>query len=381
MKRTIGTVLIVIGCLFTLTSALNARQAENVSYLIGTFLPGLLFLILGAALCRERARRTPKRSTRDTREPADLEEDRRIERFKTRTNLGVGIGIVSMFVGGGIAQQESEMLLAGVAASLGGWALVLWGCVNYMRWKGYSGWFGLFGYLLLIGIVILVCFPNRRNQLLQRDGSADLEEAEALAEEDRRPGYRFLLTLVPLGLLFVGLSGFLIFVRSNIDPAEWQTVAPAGAGFRALMPGTPRSELKTQETPAGKVELHKFAVEPKGKKELFLIVMVRFPEEVADELGGAQKLLELGRQDLLQASQGQLQAERPIALNGRAGLELEVLPPKGAIIKARVYATPNAFYQVVAHVPKIRLASEDVQKFLNSFQWAAEPGAAPDNGR
>jgi hypothetical protein len=62
------------------------------------------------------------------------------------------------------------------------------------------------------------------------------------------------------------------------------------------------------------------------------------------------------------------------------GLELEVLPPKGAIIKARIYAIKNQIYQVTVHVPKIRLGSKDVQKFLGSFRLSAEQDAAPDRG-
>jgi hypothetical protein len=32
----------------------------------------------------------------------------------------------------------------------------------------------------------------------------------------------------------------------------------------------------------------------------------------------------------------------------------------------------------MVHVPKIRLDSEDVQKFFNAFALLAEPGAAPE---
>jgi hypothetical protein len=302
------------------------------------------------------------------------------ERFKTRSNVGVGAGILALFVGSGVAQQGPDSLLAGITISLGGGALLIWGCVNYARWKGYSGWFGLFGYLLLIGLIILVCLPNRRKRLLRGHDPEPGDELEAIAAEDRRSGYRYLLALVPLGVLFAALSGLLITARSDIDPAEWQTVAPAGVGFRALMPGAPRVDRKTQESPAGKVELHKFAVEPRGKKELYLIVSLHFPEEAGEQLGGASRLVELGRQDLLTASQGQLQSERPITLQGHPGVEMEVLPPKGAIIKARVFATQHRIYQVFVHVPKIRLSSEDVQKFFDSFHVSAGPDDAPDDG-
>jgi hypothetical protein len=163
----------------------------------------------------------------------------------------------------------------------------------------------------------------------------------------------------------------LLWSRSNIDAAEWKQITPQGFGFQALMPGTPSLDQQTKESPAGKVELAKFTVKPKGKNELFMIVSLRFPEAVGRALGGTQKILEIGRQDVLSSSQGQLKSERQISLSGCPGLELEVVPPKGAIIKARLYATKDRLYQVSVHVPKIRLTSEDVQEFFDSFKLSA----------
>jgi hypothetical protein len=366
--------------LSTSISSLNARNAPNVSYLIGTFLPGLLFLIFGLVLRREKATAAPTDASAHGLESADIGKDLKSNRFKATANLGVGVGIVMMVLGSGLAQQGPDLLLVGMAVSLGGWALLFWGCVNYMRWKGHSGWYGLFGYLLLPGLIILACFPNRRGRILQISGSDDFTKMELFSTEDRSSGYRFLLTLVPLGVLVVGLGGFLFSSHSSIASDEWKEVNPPGNRFQALMPGTPRLEEKTEETPGGKVEIHKFTVEPKGKKELFMIMALRFPEDVGKQLGGRQKLLELGRQDLLAASQGQLQNERQIVSGTLPGLELEVLPQKGAIIKARIYATENELYQISVHVPKIRLTSEDLQKFFDSFKLSAYPNAAPDQG-
>jgi hypothetical protein len=71
----------------------------------------------------------------------------------------------------------------------------------------------------------------------------------------------------------LGIAGALRLYSSSssIDAAEWTEVAPPELAFRALMPGSHRRERTVQQTPAGNVEAHKFSVEPKGKKELFMI--------------------------------------------------------------------------------------------------------------
>jgi hypothetical protein len=292
--------------------------------------------------------------------------------FKTKGNLGIGCGVVTMLFGSLIATQGPESLPFGTAAWMAGWSLVIWGCVNYARWKGLSGWFGLMGYLLLPGLVLLACLPNKRRSMPQTDGSGPAAEADPLVEQDRKSGHRYLLTLLPLGLLCVAAGGFMLVSQANIEPGEWKSVAPPGFGFQALLPGTPKQQQTIQETPAGKVDVLKLIVQPPSKREMYAIVSVRFPDEMSTSLGGAEQLLDIGRSDVLSTWEGQLQSERRISVTGVPGLELEILPPKGAIVKVRVFATDTHVYQVSVHVPKFRLASEDVRRFFDAFKLSPE---------
>jgi hypothetical protein len=282
-----------------------------------------------------------------------------------------------MFLGSGLAQTGDDRLLLGSLLSLCGLAWEIWGCVNYMRWKGHSGWFGLFGYLLLPGILILVFFPNLRQRQARSRRPDEPDESDYLAKRDGLPSYRYLPALAPVGVIAVLFGMFMSSVGSAIDPAEWQEVVQREVGFQVSMPGTPRIVQDIKETPAGNVELHKFIVEPKGKKELFMVVSVRFPVDLTKEFGDEAKILDIGRQDLLAAIQGQTKSERQIDINGHPALEMEVLPPKGAIVKARILATKNQVFEVWAGVPVVRLTSPDVRTFLESFQLLPANEAAP----
>lgn len=282
--------------------------------------------------------------------------------FKREANLGVGFGILVILIGNGLAGGQHKNLLAGLAFAFIGWALLIGGSVSYARWKGYSGWLGLFGYLLILGLLILGCLPNRRRRQLR-----DPEKLSPVVALDQQSGRRFLLTLAPLLALAVVVAAGLYMRLASIGSGEWRTVEDARLGFTSLMPGAPKTSEQVQESPLGKVEIHKFLVTPRGKDELFVIVVVRFPEEAGVALGGAEELLNIGRQDLLEGCRGTIAHESRIEQDGVIGLEMAAQPPAGAL-RARVYVTDRHIYEVAVQCSKARAESEDVRSFLDSFE-------------
>jgi hypothetical protein len=391
LMETLGSVLRVMGAVCFVLAAMNAPRAPNGYYLFGSFLPGVIFVAVGLLLRPSRTQtaraggdgnnRAPAAADSESPENASESHQTRARAFRLAAALGIGCGIVLMLLGwsiGADAHGALGPLFAALVASFGGYSLLMWGCVNYARWKGYSGWWGAFGYLVLLGLLILLALPNRRKGLLRQPSESQLGRFHQTFEADRRPGYRFLVLLVPVVVLPVVLGARLLQISSNARAEEWTQLAPPRIGFEALVPGTANAEHKTQPTQAGTIELHKFAAVPRGKKELFMIVAARFPDELTRALG-TNNLLEAGCDDVVSASQGHLETKQDIALDGVPGRELLVVPPKGAVIKARVFAAGNWVYELSVHVPIIRLDSDDVEKFFGSFRWTPVPGPARED--
>jgi len=59
MQHAVGTVLLLLGILMLGLAGMTAHQAPNVSFLVGTFLPGLLCLIVGLKLKQDKKSAEP----------------------------------------------------------------------------------------------------------------------------------------------------------------------------------------------------------------------------------------------------------------------------------------------------------------------------------
>jgi hypothetical protein len=78
---------------------------------------------------------------------------------KRNTNIGVGVAIL-LQIGARVLMNNGLSSLGYMVAVAAG-VIFLWGCGQYAKGKGYSSWFGLFGLLYLLGLVVLVFFPDR----------------------------------------------------------------------------------------------------------------------------------------------------------------------------------------------------------------------------
>ncbi len=80
---------------------------------------------------------------------------------RTKTNIGVGIGIILQVVGRLLAMHNPDLALIALVLTLAGLVFFVWGCMNYAEGKGHSKWLGLLGLLSCIGLIVLVFLPDR----------------------------------------------------------------------------------------------------------------------------------------------------------------------------------------------------------------------------
>ncbi|MCW5558515.1 MAG: hypothetical protein KIT22_11880 [Verrucomicrobiae bacterium] len=83
---------------------------------------------------------------------------------KTKTNIGVGIGILLQISGRLLIANSEGGASFGLLLVLVGAGFFIWGCMNYAEAKGHSKWLGLLGLLSCIGLLILIFLPDRHKQ-------------------------------------------------------------------------------------------------------------------------------------------------------------------------------------------------------------------------
>ena len=85
--------------------------------------------------------------------------------YKSRTNIGVGIGLVLQIAGRTISHDSvSGSSPIGTLVIIAGIAAFIWGCAQYSLGKGHSRWFGALGLLSILGLIVLVFLPDRHKQ-------------------------------------------------------------------------------------------------------------------------------------------------------------------------------------------------------------------------
>ena len=256
MKKRIGLLMIALGLLLGFSAFASAKQAKNLSYLMGTYLPALLLVAGGAALRQSGGVQANGAQVA----PAATVQERRSSNAET----GVIGGVFLMLLGNGIAQFDRDYFLLGLPIAIGGWLLLVCGAANYAAWKGYSTWLGLFGLLLVPGLVVLACLPNRAHRLVEisvDNLGGDNPFRQAPARAASLVGVLIVSTLLIGGLfstLFI--SGALrgSYLWSSRENQRWGTLTINAPQLSVDMPDNRTLQDLSTDTPQGRVsgEMH-----------------------------------------------------------------------------------------------------------------------------
>ena len=90
--------------------------------------------------------------------------------YRTKSNIGIGLFLIATaialtvaFLIGTKVAVEGAQLIHGV-----GIIFFFYGLYNYAKGKGYHGAWALLGFLSIIGLIILVSFPDRHKPIKQK---------------------------------------------------------------------------------------------------------------------------------------------------------------------------------------------------------------------
>ena len=83
-------------------------------------------------------------------------EKKMLPEYRSKANLWIGIGLLLQF--GSLLVIPEPINALGILA---GFVMILIGCGNYAIAKGYSGLLGILGIGSILGLVILICLPDK----------------------------------------------------------------------------------------------------------------------------------------------------------------------------------------------------------------------------
>ena len=148
---------------------------------------------------------------------------------------------------------------------------------------------------------------------------------------------------------------------ATIGPNGWIRVAPGGANFSALMPGTPEHTTTPVETELGTILMHSYMVD--SGRYSYAVFIGDFPVTPAN----LRETLERVRDG--NARGGRVVDDKEFTFNGHVGKSVTI-EKNGSLLFNRIFMVDNRLYQVMFGMSKTADVPESANTFITSFRLA-----------
>jgi hypothetical protein len=157
--------------------------------------------------------------------------------------------------------------------------------------------------------------------------------------------------------------------KSSENFDTWTLFTSEESGFSILTPRTFSKTIDKTPTEAGEISYTQFMAQP-NYRHIYIVVTSDMPENL---IAGKdpQKLLEGGREGVVNQFQGTVTQEKAISLDGNPGLEsimTGATQGMNVLVKVRFYLVKNRLYQVYAMAEKGYEDMVAFDKYLDSFK-------------
>ena len=151
-------------------------------------------------------------------------------------------------------------------------------------------------------------------------------------------------------------------VPAQTDPSGWITLAPEGAGFSVLFPGSANETVNKKTS----FTLHSFNV---------TVGRATYVASYSDYLPGKldpATALTANRDKFLKSLEATLVTSREITIDGHTGIEFTAETP-AANVKSQLFLIGNRMYQMVSFVFRDVDETTNVNRFFDSFKFTPKP--------
>jgi hypothetical protein len=170
-----------------------------------------------------------------------------------------------------------------------------------------------------------------------------------------------MLHRISMRTLISPAAALCLLLSGTANAADWQRLAPAGAGFAIMMPGKPQSMDQNVQTHFGPRVMHVFAVETNNAA--YMAMYADYNVKVPDPKKGLEEVRDG------QVGAGKLLSEENITAGGNPGKRIVISTADDKTIVSQFFFVGSKLYQIMyVGVGTSQAAIQSAAPFMKSFQ-------------